>query len=722
MTLAVIMKMRQHVGIIIAVIGIAIVSFLLMDAINSNVGLFGGQQGNHVGEVNNEPITAEKYNEQNSLLERRLLYFQGYWQDPNFNWTETQRTQIRDMAWDQAVETKILTEEYNTLGLQVNVDELQQQILSPNPNPQVRNFYSQVVDPNPNAYFDPNQMSDVISQLNAVGPGQPEYMIIAKDYYVQLENFIKEELLKKKYVDLIEKSTYAPTWKATLESNLRGKTASISYLSVPYASVPDEEVKPTEDELKAYLKKHKNEFQLSDSRSIQYAIFDIFPTTKDTMTVLSWFNENLEAFRNTSNDSLFVKRYSEVPYTPVYLSHGDLNSEMADSLLNTDTSTIVGPYLEDGKYKFAKILDKQVMPDSVKIRHIMASAQRYGSIDSAQIKIDSLMGLLTSGTTFDTLAMAHSDDPNSAMNGGELGWVKPTELLVKDFYDAIFIEHNQGETFTVNTGGAIHIVRIDSTTAKSPRIKLALVERTIGPGSETRDSLYNVASSFYTQKSLSDSFEALLAKQALVPRYLDLEGGESFITGINIPARSMVKWAFNAEEGDVQLFKDFEGQDNKYVIAKLTNIKSKEKPEVNDVRDAIVAAVIKEKKAKIIKDKIEKAKSGTTDLNQIASKLNTQANSAENVTFNSQFIEGVGVEPKVAAVAAALSPNKLSNAIEGNNGVYVIRVENVTDAPAVDPAMMKAQLKNSMRGRFGVNVLEEIKQGAEVKDERYKFL
>ena len=716
MTLAVIMSMRKHVGIIVAVIGIAIVSFLLMDAINSNLALFGGEQGNVIGEVDGRTITYEEFNQENTELEKRLIYFQGYWQDPTFDWNEMQRHQIRDLAWEQVVENELLEREYNRLGLSVNVNELERQILSANPNPQVRNFYSQVVDNNPNAFYNPNQMSAVIGQIRQLTPNDQAYVV--KDYYLQLEQFIKQDLLRRKYIDLIDKSVYVPSWKANLENTQRGTTASIEYVSVPYASVNDSEVKPTEEELEAYLKNNKGKFKGVNARSIEYAIFNITPTALDTATVLQWISERMDRFQKTPNDSIFIKQYSETPYSPVYYSQEQLMSSMADSIMAADTATFIGPYLENGKFKVAKVIDKQVIPDSVKVSHVLASIQRYGTLDSAQTKIDSIKGLLDAGTPFDSL-VAYSDDQSTAVAGGDLGWVAADQELFKDFYNAIFIEHNQGEIFTVKTGVGVHLVRIDSASAKAPKVKLALLERTITPGTATRDSMYNVASRFYTQNNITDSFSALLSGANLMPRYLDLTGGEINIPGVDVPARAIVRWAFEAEEGDTQLFKEFEGADNKYVIAHLTNISEKGNVTVNDFREELVTAVIQEKKAKIIKEKIAAA---GNNLDQIASKANGQKGMASNVSFSSPFIEGLGVEPVVAATATALKPNTISKPIEGNNGVYVIKVTNKADAPAQsDLTASKQQIRNNIRSRFGSNIIEELKSTSQIEDNRYKY-
>ncbi len=58
-------------------------------------------------------------------------------------------------------------------------------------------------------------------------------------------------------------------------------------------------------------------------------------------------------------------------------------------MFNSDTGTVVGPYLEEGTYKSAKLIDVQYRPDSIKARHIL---MKFTAKDD-MVKADSLKEL-----------------------------------------------------------------------------------------------------------------------------------------------------------------------------------------------------------------------------------------------------------------------------------------------------------------------------------------
>lgn len=67
-----------------------------------------------------------------------------------------------------------------------------------------------------------------------------------------------------------------------------------------------------------------------------------------------------------------------------------------------------------------------------KVRHILIRTNELTSSDDAKARLEQLKLRLDGGEDFATIARAHSDDRGSAVNGGELGWTSPGDL-VKQF-------------------------------------------------------------------------------------------------------------------------------------------------------------------------------------------------------------------------------------------------------------------------------------------------
>ncbi len=67
-----------------------------------------------------------------------------------------------------------------------------------------------------------------------------------------------------------------------------------------------------------------------------------------------------------------------------------------------------------------------------KVRHILIRTNDLTSSDDAKARLEQLRLRLEGGEDFTALARAHSDDRGSAINGGDLGWTSPGDL-VKEF-------------------------------------------------------------------------------------------------------------------------------------------------------------------------------------------------------------------------------------------------------------------------------------------------
>lgn len=62
-------------------------------------------------------------------------------------------------------------------------------------------------------------------------------------------------------------------------------------------------------------------------------------------------------------------------------------------------------------------------------RHILIRPNELVSDDDAQNRLEQLVLRLKGGDDFSELARSHSDDPGSAVNGGDLGWTNPGQMV-----------------------------------------------------------------------------------------------------------------------------------------------------------------------------------------------------------------------------------------------------------------------------------------------------
>jgi peptidyl-prolyl cis-trans isomerase D len=174
------------------------------------------------------------------------------------------------------------------------------------------------------------------------------------------------------------------------------------------------------------------------------------------------------------------------------------------------TSDALAETVEIDEAQIQKMYDDYVSSvsgrEERKARHILIQATEDKA--AAKAKIESLKQELEQGADFAELAKKHSQDPGSAKNGGDLGWVALGEM-VKPFEQALFdmdlIDKEKGSVSgIVETQFGYHLIKLDDV--RSETIEQLGVKRYAFEDELKKDA---VASMFYdlSERLASISFE-----------------------------------------------------------------------------------------------------------------------------------------------------------------------------------------------------------------------
>jgi len=98
--------------IVIAIIALSLIGFILMDSRSGTGQLFGGGNTTTLGSVNGDKIELEEFNSKVKEIEQQN------------NSGAAQTEQIRQSTWDQMVAQKIVTEQFDNLGLAFTPKEM----------------------------------------------------------------------------------------------------------------------------------------------------------------------------------------------------------------------------------------------------------------------------------------------------------------------------------------------------------------------------------------------------------------------------------------------------------------------------------------------------------------------------------------------------------------------------------------------------------------------
>ncbi len=714
--MSIIQKIRDKAAwLVFGLIAVSLIGFLLMDA-RSIGGRAAASTSGTIGSVNGEKLEYADFQKQ--VSEREDQYkSQGYPVNDMLS------QNIREEIWKQFEENAVLTTEYQKLGIEVSDKELNDMLVGANPLPEIRRAFT---DPN-TGMFDAQQAAARINQLRSIynaNRKSDQNYAMAQNFFEQAQpQFIKMRE-REKYISLIAQSSYVPKWMIEKTNADNSQIASANYVKVPYQTIADSTIKISDADIQAYLDLHKNQFAQEEARTISYVSFSAAPTSGDSTAIFQQVQSLRPEFVATTDvESFLAKNGTEINFTDTWVAKSKLTGARKDSLANLSTGAVVGPYLDGSNYVLARIIDIKTLPDSVRARHILVAlndpktGQPKMDDSSARHKIDSIKTLLDHGQRFDSLAFHFSDDEGSRIRGGDLNYFGQGQM-VKEFGDFTF-NGKKGEIKIVKTQFGYHLIEIMDQKNFEQAYKIAYFARRIEPSQETDQNASGLASQFAGENRDKASFEAGVKKGNLHPVVPpDLQPTDFTIQGLG-SSRSLVRWVYGSKVGEVS--ESFSVGD-KYVVAVVTEINHKGTMSLSKVRPMIEPILRNQKKAEIISAKIGSA----ATLEAIASATGQPVSHVDSLQFSSPYIPNVGPEPKVVGYAfdKQLAGKAVSAPVGGNEGVFVLKVENISakanynvDVEQARQSMLQSQETLIQRG--GTDAL---KKKAKIEDDRGKFL
>ncbi|MES1216802.1 MAG: SurA N-terminal domain-containing protein [Bacteroidota bacterium] len=718
--MSVIQTIRDRGGLISAIlIAISLLGFILMDAFTGRSNMFGGTSTT-LGTVNGKKIDYIEFNKR-YIAEQDARQKQGYPMD------DQGRQQVNESIWNQEV-TKILgDEEFEKLGISVGKNEVNDILFGKNPPADLKQGFT---DPKTNVY-NAEQAKQYFAQMkkskNATERQQLSAYITSIEYSRMME----------KYASLLSNSTNVPKWFVEKQNADNSQLAKISYVKIPYTSVADSSVKVSDAEIADYISKHKDEFKQDDeTRGVEYVLFNAGPSHADTLAVKDKMESLKEEFKNTTDiKSFIVKSGSELPFYDGFITGKTIQQTNKDSILANPVGSVYGPYLDGGYFALSKMIaTKQQWPDTVKVRHILVGTTQQNQQgqtmtireDSTAKKLaDSIQTAIRNGANFDSLCIKYSDDQgkNDQKTGAYTGGIYDnvtTGRMVPEFNDFIF-DHKTGEKGIVKTDFGYHYIEILSQKGNSTAYKIAYISKSIFPSSTTDDSVSNAASQFAgdsrDEKTFEENFEKNLKPKGLNKFLAEDVKPNDFTIGQSLPAasRSLVKAVFAAKKGEV--LQPVRVGDS-YVVVAVTEVNEAGTQSVSKARSAVEPLLLKKKKADQILQKIGKVNT----LEEIATKTNQQV-----VTVDSLRITGgrnFGFEPRIigAAFATANKGKVIPEGIEGSEGVFAVKVDEVSATPVENANIdqQRKQLAQNLLQRQGYPTRIWMK-AAKIKDNRAKF-
>ncbi len=689
-------RMRNLAPWFIVSVGGIFVLFMVFS--DSNITRIFTKPSQNVGYINGEPIT---YQEFTKIVENARS---NQVKQTGKDIEESQMDAFRDQVWNALVLQKLIEGKIKEYGITVTDEEIKDALLGPNPPAMIKRYF---IDSLGN--FDRQRYLQALENpKNREAVIQTEDLVRQQKYQEKLEDIVNasvvvgEEEIKQKFID----------------DNIK---MYADYVFVNQITIPDSEITITHDDLRKYYEEHLDVYKVDPQRQLKYVLFPTVASKEDSAAILKNLLDVVQKVHNdTAAFKTYVQIYSDQPFSVDTVTINQIPEPVANEIIKAKNGDLIGPKLTFQGYVLYK-LDKKLRgkEEFVRASHILISNDKGD--DVAKKEADKIYRQLLKGADFAKLAKEKSADKGSAIRGGDLGWFGKGQM-VKPFEEAAFKGRVGKILKPVRTRYGYHIIKVTDRTKY--KFVVEKIVNKIVPSGTTIDKIYNDASDFSYLAKKGD-FE----KEAKLMHYKISETSPFKKDAATIPGlgsnKALIHFAFASELGDVSdVYKVPAG----YVVATVSKIiKAGFKP-LEKVKMNVEYWVKRQKKidkAYEIAKKIREKIGNGTDL-MVAKQVYSKAiiSKAQNFTHG-KAIPGIGVEPKLTEYALTAELNKISDAIKGNRGGYILRVTDRTQFDSTSYSIQHNTIRDNLlqakRAKMYSSWLEELKKNADIVDERYKF-
>jgi len=707
-------KIRSHGTALIIIIGLGLFAFIAEEMFRSCESTRNDQR-QQVGEVLGEKINVQDFQKLIDEYTEVIKMQQG-----TANLNDEQLNQVKDMVWNTYVQAAIVEKEAKGLGLTVTDDEMAA-VLKEGTNPLLLQtpFVNQQT-----RRFDANALQQFLASYKTSKNTNPQmaqqYETIYK-YWLFTEKMLRQQLLSGKYQSLLAGCFLSNPIEAKMAFDEESQESSIQLAAFPYSAIKDDQVKYTNDDLKAKYSEMKPRFmQATESRDVKYVDIEVTPSATDRAALDKQFAGWAEEMKAAADPSEMVRKSTSlIPYNNMAVLKSAFPTDVATHLDSMAVGQTYGPVenTSDNTLNLIKLVAKQTLPDSIQYRMITVGG---ATADEAQKTSDSIYTALMGGGDFEAIAKKYGQT-------GEKQWMTTAQYQSATSLDAdtknlinTLNTTAAGELKNLKLSQANVVLQVMESKAPTSKYTVAVVKKTIDFSKDTYSKAYNKFSSFVSANQTADGIAKNAAKSGYkVQTASNVTTATHYLAGIH-STRDALKWLFDAKEGDVSPMYEC-GDNNHLLVVVLDKIhKQGYRPATDpEVMEIIKGEVIRDKKAEQLTAKAKEANS----INAAKSKGATVL-PIEQITFAAPaFITATGAsEPALSGAVAATAKGKMSKSpVKGNAGVYVFQVTNKTTRPGkFDDKSMEQRLRQKYM-QYANSFMNELYLKADVKDNRYLF-
>ena len=717
--MAAIEKIRRHSGLLIVIIGVALLAFVLGDFFNS----CGRGKNPSMAVVDGDKILQKDFEDAKKSVKVKYGFVDNLSSDQNL--------QLYNLTLDQMIKDKIMDEEYEKAGFIVTADELYAMLTSANPNQTVVKYLG-----DRQGHVDTEGIKNYIDNLENLSAQNPQ----AYEYWVELESVMKKDRLENKYNNLLKASYFLPKPLAKKYFDNKNIKVSADIIAYPYSNIPDTTVTVTAADRKAYYEENKYRYETNDRRDIEYVMFEFKPSKEDRDAVYKLVQDLKPKFAAAENPIEFVNSSynSSKHYDSTWVKRSKASEMIQEEIFDKGYGVgyVYGPYEDEDAYNLVRIIDVQERSDSLRASNILIPYKgAYMSNDTvttdeqAKAKAEKLLAELNDASEADRdslfaqLASQYNTDATKD-KGGDLGWFFDGSMVPQ--FNEYVINNEVGSMGVVKSVYGYHIVRVTGKNEPETKVRLAYVKQDIECSEKTRRDITIEAQTFFTENRTYSQFSKSIEEKGLTKHVKQgLQKSDYRINDLKSP-REIVRWAFNenTKKGDI-CEKIFELDNQQLVIVAMTNAIPEGYAPLDAVSDYFKTQVLNKKKGEIA---VKKMKDCGNNVDKMKSDLGVIIGKVQDLNFESNQLtigsnQPFNGEGEIVGRICGMKEGQEIGPIAGANCAYIIK--NVTITMPEDTGdyseIIKAKTSQSSNKPMNDGVYRALKKQVKVEDHRNEF-
>ena len=429
-----------------------------------------------------------------------------------------------------------------------------------------------------------------------------------------------------------------------------------------------------------------NEFQRSNTKvKFEYAVI----TQADVLKGLHPTEEELKTYydRNKATYNNSVPERRQIKYVVVDSAKVGAATTVTDQELQA--------YYDQHR-------DEYRVPDQVKVRHILiktplpapGAKEDEKGIADARAKAENLLKELKAGGDFAKLAEKNSDDPGSAKNGGELGWIGRGRT-VPEFEKAAFSLPKGQTSDLIKSSYGFHIINVEDK--QDAHVKsLAEVKGEIGEKVKKQKVVRATegAANALLSAAGTDGFDKAATAKGQSVVTTEFITRSDTLPGLG-PSPQFMEAVFNEHD---KARPDVVQLPQGYVVFQLLGIRPPATPTFDEIRSRVESEFKNQRASFLLQQKTqelsERAKAGH-DLKKAAKDLGAALKTSDLVAPDGQ-VPDIGSMSGAASMIFSLKPGEISGPINAGGNSAVAQLLEKQEPTDQEFASKKDQIRQSL--------------------------